>query len=142
MKILVIGSGGREHALVKSFRLSPHVTEIHAIPGHDGMSQEALCHPDINWHNFESIVHFCSIHEIDFVMIGPEDPLVSGLSDFLRSRGIHCIGPDQEAAQLEGSKVFAKLFMQEAHVPTAAFAIVESVQETLAASEKFTSPTF
>ena len=140
MKILVVGSGGREHALIKSFRLSPQVTEIHAIPGNDGMNKEALCHPDISWKDFEAVVHFCAIHEIDFVFIGPEDPLVAGLSDFLRTRGIHCIGPDQEAAQLEGSKIFAKLFMQEAQIPTAKFVVVESVQQTLDASKNFTPP--
>lgn len=140
MKILVIGSGGREHALVKSFRSSPHVTEIHAIPGNDGMAKDALCHPDLSWKNFESIVHFCTIHEIDFVFIGPEDPLVSGLSDFLRTRGVHCIGPDQEAAQLEGSKIFAKVFMQEAGIPTASFTIVESVQQALDAITRFAPP--
>lgn len=140
MKIVVLGSGGREHALIKSFKLSPSVTEIHAIPGNDGMNKEALCHPDINWKDFESIVHFCSIHEIDFVFIGPEDPLVSGLSDFLRSRGIHCLGPDQEASQLEGSKIFAKVFMQEAGVPTSHFRIVDSVSSTLEAASSFTPP--
>lgn len=140
MKILVVGSGGREHALVKSFRQSLAVTEVHAIPGNDGMAKEALCHADLSWKDFESVVHFCTIHEIDFVFIGPEDPLVQGLSDFLRSRGIHCIGPDQEAAQLEGSKIFAKLFMQEAGIPTAKFVVVDSVAGTLAAASQFTPP--
>lgn len=140
MKILVIGSGGREHALVKSFRSSPYVTEIHVIPGNDGMAKEALCHPNHSWKDFESTVRFCTTHEIDFVFIGPEDPLVLGLSDFLRTRGIHCIGPDQEAAQLEGSKIFAKLFMQEAGVPTAKFTVVQSVNEALEASKQFTPP--
>ena len=140
MNILVVGSGGREHALVKSFRLSPNVTEVHTIPGNDGMAREALCHPEISWKDFEAVVHFCAIHEIDFVFIGPEDPLVAGLSDFLRTRGIHCIGPDQEAAQLEGSKIFAKLFMQEANIPSAKFVIVESVEQTLEASKHFTPP--
>jgi phosphoribosylamine---glycine ligase len=140
MKILVVGSGGREHALVKSFRQSPLVTEIHVIPGNDGMTKEALCYPDMSWKDFESVVHFCAIHEIDFVFIGPEDPLVSGLSNFLRTRGIHCVGPDQEAAQLEGSKIFAKLFMQEAGVPTSQFHIVDSVEKTLNASQFYTPP--
>lgn len=140
MKILVIGSGGREHALVKAFRLSPLVTEIHAIPGNDGMTREALCHSEISWKNFEDVVQFCNRTEIDFVMIGPEDPLVAGLSDFLRQRGIHCVGPDQEAALLEGSKIFAKQFMSEAGTPTAPFQIVESVEQTLSASAFFTPP--
>ncbi len=140
MKILVVGSGGREHALIKSFRLSPLVTEIHVIPGNDGMAKEALCYPDISWKNFETVVTFCTNHAIDFVFIGPEDPLVLGLTDFLRTRGIHCIGPDQEAAQLEGSKIFAKIFMQEAGIPTAHFRIVDSVEQTLEASKEFTPP--
>jgi phosphoribosylamine--glycine ligase len=140
MRILVIGSGGREHALIKSFRLSPLVTEIHAIPGNDGMKKEALCHTEVTWRNFEAIVDFCFRHEIDFVFIGPEDPLVHGLSDFLRSRGIHCIGPDQEAAQLEGSKIFAKSFMIQAGVPTAPFQVIDSVESALTAAQNFSPP--
>lgn len=140
MKILVIGSGGREHALVKAFRLSPQVTEIHVIPGNDGMSREALCHPDLAWKDFESVVQFCNRTGIDFVIVGPEDPLVMGLSDYLRQRGIHTVGPDQEAAQLEGSKIFAKQFMAEAGIPTAPFQIVESVAQTVEASSLFAPP--
>jgi len=140
MKILVIGSGGREHALVKAFRLSPLVTELHVIPGSDGMAREALCHPEISLQNHEAIIEFCIQDQIDFVMIGPEDPLVAGLSDRLRERGIHCIGPDREAAQLEGSKIFSKQFMTEAGLPTAPFQIVNSVEQVESASSFFTPP--
>lgn len=140
MKILVIGSGGREHALVKAFRLSPLVTELHAIPGSDGMAHEAFCHPDISWKDFESVVQFCLRAEIDFVMVGPEDPLVEGLSDFLRQRGIHTVGPDKDAAQLEGSKIFAKQFMSEAGLPTAPYQVVDSVESTMEACQFFTPP--
>jgi phosphoribosylamine--glycine ligase len=140
MKILVIGSGGREHALVKAFKLSPRVTEIHAIPGSDGISREALCHTEIEWRNFESIVHFCIHYNIDFVMIGPEDPCVLGLSDFLRERGIFVVAPDKQAAQLEGSKIFSKDFMLRAGVPTAKSVVVDSVSTCLEQSQNFTPP--
>ncbi|MFN8791596.1 MAG: phosphoribosylamine--glycine ligase [Bdellovibrionales bacterium] len=140
MKILVIGSGGREHALVKAFRLSPLVTELHVIPGSDGMAKDALCHPEISAQDHPKIIDFCIQDQIDFVMIGPEDPLVAGLSDRLRERGIHCVGPDREAAQLEGSKIFSKQFMSEAGLPTAPFQIVSSVDQVVSASSLFSPP--
>jgi phosphoribosylamine--glycine ligase len=140
VKILIIGSGGREHALVKAFKLSPQVGEVHVIPGSDGMSQEALCHPHISWNNFSSVIQFCNQFAIDFVMIGPEDPLVSGLTNALRQHGILTVGPDQEAAQLEGSKIFSKNFMKTAGVPTAFSIEVDSVSKTLEALPQFTAP--
>ena len=140
MKILVIGGGGREHSLVKAFKLSPLVTEIHAIPGSDGISKEALSHPNIDWHNFESIVQFCVQYNIDFVMIGPEDPCVLGLSDYLRERGIFVVAPDKQAAQLEGSKIFSKEFMNRAGVPTARSVVVDSVTSCLEKYRSFTPP--
>ncbi len=139
MKVLVLGQGGREHALVKAFRHSASITEIHAIPGNDGMSQEALCHP-ISLKDSEAIIQFCLRTEIDFVFIGPEDPLVDGLADDLRARGVLVVGPGRDAAQLEGSKIFAKRFMMEAQVPTATFEEVSTVAGTLKAAEKFTPP--
>lgn len=140
MRILIIGSGGREHALVKAFKLSPSVGEVHVIPGSDGMAQEALCHPHISWSDFPSVVQFCNQFAIDFVMIGPEDPLVSGLTNALRQHGILTVGPDQEAAQLEGSKIFSKNFMKAAGIPTAFSVEVDSVSKTLEALPQFTSP--
>ncbi len=139
MKVLVLGQGGREHALVKAFRHSASVTEIHAIPGSDGMSQEAICH-SINLKNPEAIIQFCLRTEIDFVFIGPEDPLVAGLADDLRSRGILVVGPSQDAAMLEGSKIFSKRFMSEAQVPTADFEEVSTVANTMKAATRFTPP--
>lgn len=139
MKVLVIGQGGREHALVKALRLSPSVTEVHAVPGSDGMSREALCH-GLDWRDTEALIQLCLRNSIDFVLIGPEDPLVAGLADRLRERGILVFGPDQAAAQLEGSKVHAKHFMREAGVPTAAFELVTSRQEVEIHLSKFTPP--
>jgi len=139
MKVLVIGQGGREHALVHSFSLSPRISEVHAIPGNDGMKAEALCH-DLDWKNFEAIVQFCLRTEIDFVFIGPEEPLVAGLSDELRARGILVVGASRSAANLEGSKIVSKRFMTEMAIPTAAYEIVTSVDETVHAAEKFSAP--
>ncbi len=147
MKVLVIGQGGREHALVHALSQSPSVSEIHAIPGSAGMSREAICHTlDKPWNsqdwskNSEVLIAFCLRTEIDYVVIGPEDPLVQGLSDRLRDRGILTVGPSAESAQLEGSKIFAKQFMLQAQVPTAAFEIVRSLQEVREKAAKFTPP--
>ncbi len=139
MKALVIGSGGREHALVRALSHSPTIREVHVLPGNSGMKKEALCHA-IDWRNLNAVVELCRRAEIDFVFIGPEDPLVAGLADQLRDHGILVVGPSQEAAQLEGSKIFSKEFMVANGLPTAAFAVVESVAQTLEAAKKFQPP--
>jgi phosphoribosylamine--glycine ligase len=139
MKVLVIGQGGREHAIVHALSQSPSVSEIHAIPGSSGMSRAALCH-ELNWRKTEDLIQFCLRTEIDFVMIGPEDPLVEGLADQLRSRGILVVGPSSETAQLEGSKIFAKKFMTAAGVPTSRYEIVTNRAETLQAARNFNPP--
>jgi phosphoribosylamine--glycine ligase len=139
MKILILGQGGREHALVKAFKNSPLVTEVHVIPGNDGMKKEAICH-NVSTLDTEKIVQLCVQSEIDFVFIGPEDPLVAGISDKLRERGILVVGPSQQAAQLEGSKVFAKEFMMEAKVPTAPYFVVTTVEDTLQKATHFNPP--
>lgn len=138
-KVLIIGQGGREHALVKAFARSPSVSEIHAIPGNDGMKKEALCH-NLDWRDTEKIIDFCIRNEISFVFIGPEDPLVAGLSDDLRERGILVVGPSREGAKLEGSKIFAKEFMTEARVPTSFHQIVKSTEDVIRLSGRFTLP--
>lgn len=139
MNYLVIGQGGREHALVRALKSSNQVNEIHVIPGNPGMEREVFCH-NLDWKNFESITHFCKTHRIDVVIIGPEDPLVLGLSDALRDNGLLVVGPSQAAARLEGSKVFAKEFMLENKVATARAVTVRSVSETLEAAKTFSPP--
>lgn len=139
MKVLVLGSGGREHALIKALGQSASVTEVHVIPGNPGMMREALCHA-LDWKNTEELIRFCVRTEIDYVMVGPEDPLVAGVADLMRERGILVVGPGREASQLEGSKIYAKEFMVEAKVPTAPYFIVENVEQTLQAAQKFTAP--
>lgn len=139
MKFLVVGQGGREHALVRALKLSPSVTEVHAVPGSSGIATEAICH-SMNVTDLKAWESLLQQHQFSCVVIGPEVPLAFGLADFLRGKGVPTVGPSQTAARLEASKIFAKQFMADAGVPTARFEIVESVEETLARAEKFSSP--
>ncbi len=139
MKVLVLGQGGREHALVHRLSQSPSVSEVHAAPGNDGMKQMALCHP-WSWKDSEKIIEFCLRSDIELVIIGPEDPLVDGLADKLRERGLLVVGPSADGAMLEGSKIFAKEFMLEASIPTARYQIVDNVADTLRLAKEFTPP--
>lgn len=139
MKVLVLGQGGREHAIVHRLSHSPSVTEVHVAPGNSGMKRYALCH-DFTWKDQDLLIQFCMRTEIELVIIGPEDPLVAGLADALRERGLLVVGPSLEGARLEGSKVFSKEFMTAAGVPTAHFQIVDSVEACLAAATQFTPP--
>lgn len=139
MKVLVLGQGGREHAIVHRLAHSPSVTEVHVAPGNAGMKRYALCH-DFSWKDQESLIQFCLRTEIEVVIIGPEDPLVAGVADALRERGLLVVGPSADGARLEGSKIYAKEFMRDARIPTAAFEIVDSVQGTMTAAAQFTPP--
>jgi phosphoribosylamine--glycine ligase len=139
MNILVIGSGGREHALIKSFRKSHRVEQIFASPGREGFSPEAEA-VDLNLKKTDQIIEFCKMKNIDFVFIGPEEPLVMGLADELRKANILTIGPGKSAAQLEGSKVQSKNFMNEANIPTAFSVIVSRVTEVKKSLHLFTPP--
>ncbi len=139
MNILVIGSGGREHAIIKSLGRSAKVNSIYCSPGNAGIAELAT-NVSLEIKNHAVVVGFCAEKKIDLVFIGPEDPLVDGLADTLRTNKISVFGPSKAAAKLEGSKIFAKSFMQEAGVPTAAADLVSTVAETLAAAEKYTAP--
>lgn len=139
MKVLVIGSGGREHAIVFALQQCASVSEIHALPGSAGIGQSAICH-DISWKDSEAIIRLCLRSEINYVIIGPEDPLVAGLSDQLRDRGILVVGPSKDAAMLEGSKIFAKEFMKKAKVPTAKFDVVASVEDIRQVIHNYQAP--
>jgi phosphoribosylamine--glycine ligase len=119
MNLLVVGSGGREHALAWHFARSPAVGELHAAPGNPGIARHATCHP-IRMEDGESLLALCTQCEIDLVVIGPEAPLVAGVGDQLRRGGVAVFGPSATAAAIEGSKSFAKDVMRAAGVPTAA----------------------
>ena len=139
MNVLVIGSGGREHAIIKSFKESEKVEKIFASPGNAG-TQGAAENVILDLKNHQSVVQFCQLQNVSFVFIGPEDPLVDGLCDSLRSCGIPAVGPSKKAAGLEGSKILAKEFMKKAGVTTAESFVVDSVESTLKAAGQFTAP--
>lgn len=143
MNILVIGSGGREHAVIKSLALAAKKNnrsdKVYCSPGNAGIAELAKI-ADIEVLNHYSTVDFCIKNSIDLVFIGPEDPLVAGLTDTLRAKNILVVGPSKQAAQLEGSKIFAKEFMRQAQVPTADADVVNTVAETLFAARKYSAP--
>jgi phosphoribosylamine--glycine ligase len=118
VKVLVVGSGGREHALAWGVARSPSLTELHAAPGNPGIAALGRCHP-VRAEDAEGLLGLCRELDIDLVVIGPEQPLVAGVADVLRHAGIAVFGPGAEAARIEGSKLFAKDVMQHAGVPTA-----------------------
>ena len=121
MKIVVIGSGAREHSLCYSISQSPLVSSIYAIPGNYGISQLAEC-IEIDQSNFEEIYSFCQKNTVDLIIVGPEVPLVEGIVDFFEIKGIKIFGPNKYASQLEGSKGFMKDLCQQNNIPTANYA--------------------
>lgn len=125
MKILVIGSGGREHALAWKLRQSSKISALYCAPGNGGIAQEAKLVP-IAVEKIEALAQFVQQEKIDLTAVGPELPLTLGLVDYFQQRGLCAIGPTQAAAQLEGSKIFAKQFMQRHKIPTAAYATADS----------------
>jgi phosphoribosylamine--glycine ligase len=132
MKVLVVGSGGREHALVEALAASPLVGELHCAPGNPGIAASAACHP-VAAANVDGLVELASALGADLVVPGPEAPLVAGLADELRRLGISTFGPGREAARLEGSKAFAKDVMRAAGVATARSRTAHSLAEARAA---------
>jgi phosphoribosylamine---glycine ligase len=119
VRVLVVGSGGREHALAWKLARSPRLEALHAAPGNPGIAQLGQCHP-VRAEDAESLLDLCRELAIDLVVVGPEAPLVAGLADTLRHAGVSVFGPSREAARIEGSKAFAKEVLEVAGVPTAA----------------------
>jgi len=139
MKILVIGSGGREHALVWKLRQSPRVSQVYCAPGNAGIAAEGECLPaDVK--SVESLLALAARIKPDLTVVGPELPLQLGLVDEFTRRGHRIFGPSQSAAQLESSKSFAKEFMQRHHIPTAHYAICDNPQEVGEALPHFHMP--
>ena len=131
MKVCVIGSGGREHALAWRLSISPSVTKVYAIPGSAAMSDCAEL-VGIDWQQSDHLISFLKDNQVDLVVVGPEAPLVAGLADVLNKTGIPVFGPSKAAAQLEGSKVFAKDLMKKYNIPTAAYGVFHKVDEAKA----------
>ncbi len=120
MKIVVVGSGGREHTIIKKIRENPKVTEVFALPGNGGIAMDATC-VDIGAKDIEGIVRFAEENKPDYVIVAPDDPLVLGCVDALEKKGFRCFGPRANAAIIEGSKVFSKNLMKKYGIPTASY---------------------
>ncbi len=139
MNILLLGSGGREHALAWKLAQSPSLTKLYAAPGNPGIAEEAeIVALDVTDHG--AVIAFCREYTIGLVVVGPEAPLVDGLSDSLRAAGVPLFGPSQAAAQLEGSKGFTKDLCQRAGIPTAGYVRTHSYDEARAALARFAAP--
>lgn len=139
LKALVIGTGGREHALARALSLDPAVGEVHAAPGNPGIAAVAALH-DVDPLDPAAVAALAQRLAVDLVVVGPEAPLVAGVADAVREAGIACFGPSGEAARLEGSKAFAKDVMAAAGVPTAAARVCTTPEEAAAALDEFGAP--
>ena len=135
MKIFVIGSGGREHALVWALRRSPQVRQVYSATTNAGILKQTIG-AQVESNRIDSLVDFASREKIDLVVVGPEQPLVDGLVDALAERGIAAFGPRQAAARLEGSKVLAKEFMARHDIPTARYQIIDTAEDGLKAIDQ------
>ncbi len=123
MNLLVIGGGGREHAIVRKLKENPEVETIYCVPGNGGIAADAVCVPEIGAKDIPAQVAFAAAHDIGFAVVTPDDPLVLGAVDALEAAGIPCFGPEAKAAILEGSKVFSKELMKKYAIPTADYRV-------------------
>lgn len=139
MRVMILGSGGREHALAWKIAQSPLVTDIFCVPGNPGMAQVAQC-VDIEIFNRYEVTAFAKNYHIDLAIIGPEAPLIDGLADFLRNEGIQTFGPSQQAAAIEGSKIFARLLNRKYRIPHALFRVFDNPVEAREYAEIIYSP--
>lgn len=130
MKIMVVGGGGREHAIIKKIKENPAVSQIFALPGNGGIAADAVC-VDIGAKDIEGITKFAVENNIDFAVVAPDDPLVLGAVDALKAAGIKTFGPDKKAAIIEGSKAFSKELMKKYNIPTAAYEIFSDMDKAL-----------
>lgn len=140
MKILVVGGGGREHAIIKKIKENSAVTDIFALPGNGGIASDAVCVP-ISATDIDGIVNFAVENKIDYAVVAPDDPLVLGCVDALEARGIPCFGPRANAAIIEGSKVFSKNLMKKYGIPTAAYEVFDDMDKALRYLESAPLPT-
>ena len=139
MNILVIGGGGREHAIIKQLRKSPRCSHIWALPGNGGIASDAECAP-IAATDLDGVCAFAASHPVDFAVVAPDDPLALGLVDRLHALGIPCFGPDAKAARIEASKSFAKELMRKYRIPTAEYALFSDYEQAVAYVEEKGAP--
>ncbi|MDF2567070.1 MAG: purD [Oscillospiraceae bacterium] len=130
MNILVVGGGGREHAIIKKLKESPSAQKLYCCPGNGGISKDAECH-DIKACDIESMIAFAKKKDIDFVVVAPDDPLVLGMVDAFEAEGIKTFGPNKAAAIIEGSKVFSKDLMKKYHIPTAKYEVFDKASDAI-----------
>ena len=140
MKLMVVGGGGREHAIIKSLKKNPSVETVYALPGNGGIAADATC-VAIGATDIEKIVAFAVENNIDYAVVAPDDPLVLGAVDALEEKGIPCFGPRANAAIIEGSKVFSKNLMKKYGIPTAEYEVFEDMQAALKYLETAPIPT-
>ena len=140
MKVMVIGGGGREHAVIRKLRENPEITELYALPGNGGMAEDATCVP-IGAKDIPGITAFAKEKHIDYAVVTPDDPLVLGCVDALEAAGVPCFGPRAKAAIIEGSKVFAKNLMKKYGIPTAAYETFDRLEDALRYLETAPVPT-
>lgn len=131
MKVLIVGSGGREHAIAVSMKKSPRVDKLYCVPGNAGIAQIAECDPSIGVMEFDKIVAYAKDKAVDLVFVAPDDPLVGGLVDVLEAEGFRVFGPRKNAAILEGSKAFSKDLMKKYNIPTAAYETFDDPEKAL-----------
>lgn len=140
MKIMVVGGGGREHAIIKKLKENKEITEIFALPGNGGIAKDATC-VNIGATDIDLIVDFAVNNCIDFAVVAPDDPLVLGCVDKLEANDIPCFGPNAKAAEIEGSKVFSKNLMKKYNIPTATYEIFTDIEDALAYVDTAPMPT-
>ncbi len=140
MKLIVVGGGGREHAIIRALKKNPEVTEIFALPGNVGIAMDATCVP-IGATDIAGIVNFAAENAIDYAVVAPDDPLVLGCVDALSEKGIPCFGPKANAAIIEGSKAFAKNLMKKYGIPTAKYEVFSDLEAALAYLDTAPIPT-
>ena len=140
MKVMVVGGGGREHAIIKKLKENKNITELYALPGNGGMAADATC-VAIGAKEKAKIVEFAKEKGIDYAVVAPDDPLVLGTVDALNEIGVPCFGPDAKAAIIEGSKVFSKELMKKYNIPTAEYCVFNDAEKALEYIEKAPLPT-
>ena len=140
MKVMMVGGGGREHAIIKKIKENTSVSEIYALPGNGGIATDATC-VAIGAKDIHAIVDFALEHKIDYAIVAPDDPLVLGCVDALEEKGIPCFGPRANAAIIEGSKVFSKNLMKKYGIPTAAYEVFDTLEDALSYLDSAPIPT-